>query len=57
MDAEEILSYLLAFFLPGIPGILLWFFLQPATFWQRLAWFIVSAIFYLITFRVITQEI
>jgi len=57
MDAEEILGYLLVFFIPGIPGILLWFFLQPATFWQRLAWFIVSAILYLITFRVITQEI
>jgi len=57
MDAEEILGYLLVIFIPGIPGILLWFFLQPATFWQRLAWFIVSAILYLITFRVITQEI
>jgi len=57
MDTEEILGYLLVFFIPGIPGILLWFFLQPAAFWQRSAWFIVSAILYLITFRVITQEI
>jgi len=26
MDAEEILDYLLVFFVPGIPGFLLWLF-------------------------------
>ena len=34
--------------IPAIPGIVLWFFLHPATFWQKLAWFVVSLILYVV---------
>ena len=34
--------------IPAIPGIVLWFFLHPATFWQKLAWFVVSLILYIV---------
>ena len=32
--------------IPAIPGAVLWFFLHPATFWERLAWLTVSLIAY-----------
>jgi len=38
---------LAALIIPAIPGAVLWFFLHPATFWQRLAWFLVSVILYI----------
>jgi len=38
---------LAALVIPAIPGAVLWFFLHPATFWQRLAWFLVSVILYI----------
>ena len=34
--------------IPAIPGIVLWFFLHPATFWQKLAWFVASLILYIV---------
>ena len=34
--------------IPAIPGAVLWFFLHPATFWQKLAWFVVSLILYIV---------
>ena len=34
--------------IPAIPGIVLWFFLHPATFWQKLAWFVMSIILYVV---------
>jgi len=61
MDAEEIiygfLAFILIFVVPVIPGVLLWFFLQPITFWQKLAWFIVSVIIYMFLMRVIVKEV
>jgi len=61
MDAEEIiygfLAFILIFVVPVIPGVLLWFFLQPITFWQKLVWFIVSVIIYMFLMRVIVKEV
>jgi len=37
--------------IPMIPGALLWFFLHPVTFWEKLAWFVVSLILYYIVLR------
>jgi len=59
MDVEDIIwgfiVFLLIFVAPAIPGVLLWFFLQPATFWQKLAWVILSTIIYLYLVRVIVK--
>jgi len=61
MDAEDIiygfLAFILIFVIPTIPGVLLWFFLQPTTFWQKLAWFIVSAFICILLVRVIVKEV
>ena len=61
MDAEELmygfLAFALIFVVPSIPGVLLWFFLQPITFWQKLAWFVVSAIIYMFLMRVIVEKV
>jgi len=61
MDAEEIiygfLAVILIFVIPVIPGVLLWFFLQPITFWQKLAWFIVSVIICVFLMRVIVEKV
>lgn len=61
MDAEEViygfLAFMLLFVVPAIPAALLWVFLQPVTFWQRLAWFIVSAIIYALLMRIIVREV
>jgi len=32
--------------IPAIPGAVLWFFLHPATFWEKFAWLAVSLIAY-----------
>ena len=39
---------LAALIIPAIPGAVLWFFLHPATFWQKLAWFVASLILYIV---------
>jgi len=61
MGAEEVMYgfivFVLIFVIPAVPGILLWFFLQPITFWQKLAWFIVSVIIYMFLMRVIVKEV
>lgn len=61
MGAEEVMygfiAFALIFVIPAIPGVLLWFFLQPITFWQKLAWFVISAIIYLFLARVIVEDV
>jgi len=61
MDAEELmygfLAFALIFVVPSIPGVLLWIFLQPINFWQKLAWFVVSAIIYMFLMRVIVEKV
>jgi len=41
-----ILGGLLA--IAAIPGAVLWFFLHPVTFWQKLGWLIVSLIAFIV---------
>ncbi|RLI96867.1 MAG: hypothetical protein DRP00_04735 [Candidatus Aenigmatarchaeota archaeon] len=61
MGVEEVMcgfiAFTLIFIIPAIPGVLLWFFLQPITFWQKLAWFVISAIIYLFLARVIVEDV
>jgi len=45
---EVVLLGVVLVIIPAIPGVVLWFFLQPATFWQKLAWFVVSLILYIV---------
>ena len=46
VDFPVLAGLALLVLIPAIPGVLLWFFLQPATFWQKLAWFVVSSVCY-----------
>ena len=43
-----ILGGLLA--IAAIPGAVLWFFLHPVTFWEKLVWLIVSLIAFIVVF-------
>jgi len=44
---------ILFFVIPAIPGIVLWFFLSPNGFWEKYAWFVASAILYVLTFKAV----
>lgn len=53
LDPREIWDLMLIFGAPILVGISLFFFLNPATFWERLAGFLVSSIFAFFTFVLI----
>jgi len=46
MSITSTLAAAAVLLLPAIPGVLLYFFLDPATFWQKTCWFILSAFIY-----------
>jgi len=45
-----VLAVLIILLIPATPSVVLWFFLCPATFWQKLAWLVVSSVLYYILF-------
>lgn len=58
MDSDTIFFILAIAFIvlvPAIPGVILFLWLQPVTFWQKLAWFIVSTILYVIVLDIILR--
>jgi hypothetical protein len=54
-DVEFALAMLFLFGLPLIGPALLWWFLGPSTFWQKLAWVGVSGILYVIGLGIILK--
>ena len=46
---EILILFVLVFIvIPGIVPAALWYLLTPVTFWQKLAWFLVSLVVYII---------
>lgn len=41
------------FLAPALPGVAMWIWLNPVTFWQKFAIFIVSGMFYILVFEAI----
>lgn len=41
------------FLAPALPGVAMWVWLSPVTFWQKFAIFIVSGMFYILVFEAI----
>jgi len=52
MDWKEIISIaifiIFLILVPALPGIMLWFFFNPITFWEKLSTFIVSVALYIL---------
>ena len=48
VDIELIIILVVILFIPAIPGIVLWYWLVPVTFWQKLATLVVSCVFYVL---------
>jgi len=46
-----VLIILLILLIPATPAVILWFFLCPTTFWEKLAWLVVSSVLYYILLK------
>ena len=54
MDWEPVLvalAALIILLIPATPAVILWFFLCPVTFWEKLAWLVVSSVFYYVLLK------
>ena len=54
MDWEPLLvalAALIILLIPATPAVILWFFLCPTTFWEKLAWLVVSSVLYYILLK------